>query len=290
MSGVQPDLGELEGPVLLFGGPYSNLQATLEMQSEATRRGIPPGNVICNGDIVAYCGQPSETVDLVRDWRIHVVLGNCEESLAEGADDCGCGFEKGSLCSALSDAWYRFADTRVNREQRLWMAGLPRSIRFRLGGKSFVVIHGGVSEISEFVFSSSSKLDKRDAIDSADADCIVGGHSGLPFGQALPGNTASDDERYWLNTGVIGMPANDGTPDGWYLLLTPNPAGDGVEAGWQRLHYDSESASDAMAAVGLDTPYRDALLNGLWPSMDVLPAAERAAQGQPIKLPPLHLR
>ncbi len=76
------ELGQLPSPLMLFGGPYSNLPATTALIGESQRLGIPPGQVICTGDIVAYCGNPEETVSLVRDWGCHIVMGNCEESLA----------------------------------------------------------------------------------------------------------------------------------------------------------------------------------------------------------------
>ena len=40
------ELGILTRPVLVFGGPYSNLQATLAIKAEAMRQGI--GSVLAN--------------------------------------------------------------------------------------------------------------------------------------------------------------------------------------------------------------------------------------------------
>lgn len=45
------------------------------------------------------------------------------------------------------------------------------------------------------------------------------------------------------------------------------------------LHYDAAGASAAMRTAGLHYGYAAALESGLWPSLDVLPAAERAATG-----------
>ena len=78
--------------MLIFGGPYSNLQATIAMQARAAELEIPAKRTLCTGDIVAYCAEPAETIDLIRSWGIHVVMGNCEESLAFSEPDCGCGF------------------------------------------------------------------------------------------------------------------------------------------------------------------------------------------------------
>src|SRR5262249_46662168 len=80
----------IDGPALIFGGPYSNLQATTAVLDAAARLGIPSSRVICTGDLVAYCGDPAAAIELVRAAGIHVVMGNCDEQLAVGAKDCGC--------------------------------------------------------------------------------------------------------------------------------------------------------------------------------------------------------
>src|SRR5262249_6191085 len=46
--------------------------------------------------------RPEETVSVLRDWGCHVIAGNCEEQLAAGGADCGCGFPEGSACDRLS--------------------------------------------------------------------------------------------------------------------------------------------------------------------------------------------
>src|SRR5690242_151043 len=76
-----------DAPLLIFGGPYSNLQATEAMLAEARRLGIPAGRTICTGDVVAYGADPCETVDAVRAAGIPVVMGNCDESLGTRSED-----------------------------------------------------------------------------------------------------------------------------------------------------------------------------------------------------------
>lgn len=272
------NLQYLDGTVLVFGGPYGNIQATQAMRSTADQLEIPAGNIICNGDLVAYCANPEETVDLIRDWGINVVQGNCEESIGSLSDDCGCGFESGSLCSALSEEWYNFSKAEVSIANQLWMAQLPRIIKFQIGKLRFAVIHGGVDDISEFLFASSPTKMKRNAINHLSVDCVIGGHCGVPFGQQV-------DTGYWLNTGVIGMPANDGTQDGWYLLL--ETSGNKIHSTWHRLPFDTNSASEAMRHAGLGQAYRKALVTGLWPSMDSLPKPEQESRGAPIAPDPL---
>ncbi|MEE8555017.1 MAG: metallophosphoesterase family protein, partial [bacterium] len=48
----------LEGPLLLFGDPYSNLPATRALLSAAAERGIPSNPIVCTGDVVACGAEP----------------------------------------------------------------------------------------------------------------------------------------------------------------------------------------------------------------------------------------
>src|SRR5262245_5861525 len=106
----------VEPPMLVFGGPYSNLRALLAMRMRASELNIPARCCICTGDVVAYCVEPEETITAIRDWGCHVVAGNCEERLAAGAADCGCGFQEGTECDRLAKGWYEFANSRVSAE------------------------------------------------------------------------------------------------------------------------------------------------------------------------------
>ncbi len=167
-------------PLLVFGGPYSNIRALDAMRRVADERRIPPARIICTGDVVAYCAEPEETVQAVRDWGCHVIAGNCEEQLAAGAADCGCGFEEGTACDLLAKGWYPFANARVSAGSRDWMASLPSSARFHWQGLDILVVHGGVEVVNQFIFASeTSVLDAQLA--KARADLVIAGHAGIPF-------------------------------------------------------------------------------------------------------------
>ncbi len=266
-------IGGDEGPLLVFGGPYSNLRATLAMRACAERAGIPAHRVICTGDVVAYAAEPEETVAAIRDWGCHVIAGNCEEQLAVGAADCGCGFEEGTACDLLAKGWYPFADARVSDDSRAWMCGLATHARFTFAGRSFLVVHGGVQTVNRFIFASDSAAL---AVELADARCdvVIAGHAGIPFIKRLGAQT-------WFNPGVIGMPANDGTTDVWYGLVTPSAAG--LDLTLERLAYDHASAAASMRRFAHVDSYARTLVTGLWPSLDVLPDIEKQRTGQRLR-------
>ncbi len=264
--------------LLVFGGPYSNLPALEAMRAKAAQLGISAAHTICTGDVVAYCAEPEETVAAIRAWGCHVIAGNCEEQLAANADDCGCGFADDTACHRAAKDWYSFARQRISADSRAWMAALPGHLAFMFAGHRVRVVHGGVARINRFVFASARAV-LAEELAAAAADVVVGGHAGLPFAAEVQG-------RVWFNPGAIGMPANDGTPDVWYGLMT-RVGGDLVLTA-HRLPYDHARASSSTVHAGHADGYAQALQSGLWPSLDVLPSAERAMTGQ--ALPKLSMR
>ena len=151
------DLGELSGDVLLFGGVYSNADALEALIKVAQDAGIPAQNAVCTGDIVAYCADAARSVRMIRDWGCPVLKGNCEEQLAADAPDCGCGYDEGSQCSLLSRAWYAHARATVPAEAKAWMGRLPDRIVFRHSGLRYAVVHGAASDISGFLWPTSTE-------------------------------------------------------------------------------------------------------------------------------------
>jgi predicted phosphodiesterase len=255
------DLGVIDAPVVLFGGPYSNLQATQALIAAAGAR-----RLVCTGDMVAYCADGNAVVEALGEAGADVVAGNCEKQLAVGADECGCGFGADSTCSLLARGWYAHAMATVSAASRAAMAACPDLAMFDHQGARVAVIHGGVTDVSAFLWPVSEDAAFMREIAALEAiagpvDVIVAGHSGIAFERQIGAHR-------WINAGAIGMPENDGSAQTRYVVL------DG-EARVERLSYDHTGAQDAMVRAGLTQGYHEALATGYWPSEDVLPMALR---------------
>ncbi len=264
------DLGSLSGPVMLFGGPYSNLSATRALVLEARRRDVASSNLICTGDVVAYGANPLATLDEIAAIGAVVVAGNVEKQLAAGAADCGCGFQPGSTCARLSDGWYPYAEAAVTGAWRDWMEALPDVAVFAHEGRRYAVIHGGFSDISRFLWPSSPDVAFQQDLTAIEAACgpvdgVIAGHCGLAFERVINGVA-------WINAGVIGLPPHDGRRSTRFVTL----AADGAHI--HRLTYDPTTDIQAMINAGLTQGYERTLSSGLWPSEDVLPQTLRRRQ------------
>jgi alkylhydroperoxidase/carboxymuconolactone decarboxylase family protein len=322
------NLGTLTGPVLIFGGAYSNLDALVAMQEEVERRGIPARNVICTGDTPGYCAEPQECLDLLENWGCHAIAGNVESNLVAGTDDCGCGFGDGSRCDMFAKLWYNYAAKHVTQRGLGFMAKLPDILRFKYAGRETVVLHGSPNNQSEFVWRSTAAAEKAQFCADAGAEVVVGGHCGLPFAHELAeaetpspppkaaaqltpnhktpsptpphgggalGNAARSNDQQpatnlqpatsnlqplWLNAGVIGMPANDGTPRTWFMVLNDAT---GFDYDFHPLNYDHRAAKSKMIDDRrLPVSYAATLTTGIWDNTEIMPPAEESREGIPL--------
>ncbi|MHA3978724.1 metallophosphoesterase family protein [Halovulum sp. GXIMD14794] len=258
------DIGALSGEVLIFGGPYSNLQATEALIACADALGIPPERMVCTGDVVAYAADPEAVVARIRALGCLVVAGNCEVQLGAGQSDCGCGFDDGSACDLLSRGWYAHADAALSEENRDWMRGLPDVLVFHHAGRRCAVVHGGGTANNRFLWPTTPDVELADEWAAVEAiagpvDRVISGHSGVPFVREV----GAGDR---INAGVIGMPPHDGAPETRFALIDTKGR---VEV--RKLSYDHSAARAAMEAAGLMQGYHAALTEGWWPSEDVLP-------------------
>jgi len=258
------DLGKLSGPIVLFGGPYSNKEA---LEALLIRYKQDQATFISTGDTVAYCADGQACIDLILKENIHVVAGNCEKELSQNSPQCGCGFDEGSACDLLSDGWYPHALKSISDASKLWMGNCPDAVVFEYAGRRYGVLHGGVSDLAKFLWSTSQDIEFMEEIglfqsSFGEVDTFISGHSGIAFERVVEG-------KLWINAGALGLPQNDGDTRTSFVVL------DGKVLSFERLDYDFETTAKRMEEVGLTQGYHETLRSGFWPSEDVLPAILR---------------
>ena len=268
-------------PLLLFGGVYSNFEAIETLHKIAKKEKIPASNIICTGDIVGYCADPEPTVQFIKKWGVHSIAGNVEIQLRNGDDGCGCDFTADSRCDFFARQWYPFAQKKVSAASIDYMQTLPEFLQFDYCGKRCTVVHGSFFQTSEFIFKSSPWEQKSSNFEATNSDVIISGHCGLPFNDVK-------NNQYWLNPGVIGMPANDGTTRVWYMIL--QPSADGFTFEHRSFEFDYDETFARMLEEELPLAYAKTLSSGLWDNNDILPAEETAAQGKKLEFPTFHFQ
>ena len=79
------------------------------------------------------------------------------------------------------------------------------------------------------------------------------------------------------------MPANDGTSRVWFSTIRLDLQ-EQIVIEHHNLNYNALAAQKSMLSNGLSQGYHQTLIDGLWPSMDVLPDKEKSLSGQAIVL------
>lgn len=247
--------------LLVFGGVYSNLAALKALKRWADSNDYSSNSIVCTGDVVAYCAESKECADFVADWQIHCIAGNVEIQLRNREEDCGCNFNENSSCDIHSQRWYPFAQQQMSEENLQWMEVLPNQLVLEFGGERWGVAHGSVSETSRFVYLSSPWEEKRQEMELLGVEKMLAGHCGVPF-------LDQKDSSAWINSGALGMPANDGTQDVWFATI--EKIDKGFEVNFHRLAYDWKATQEKMIAANLPSVYAKTLESGLWDSTEVL--------------------
>jgi hypothetical protein len=144
---------------------------------------------------------------------------------------------------------------------------LPGEIRFDIAGKRVLCCHGSPRKMNEFLWESTTPTHLLEKFcDDFSADVIVATHTGLPWTRRLLG------DRLFINSGVLGRPANDGTTQVGYTILDGKR---GTE--YIRLEYDHEALAREMEAESLPAAFVETIRTGWWTTcLEILPAKERA--------------
>jgi predicted phosphodiesterase len=269
------DLGVRSGKLLFFGGVYSNLQSLQSLKQWAEQNEYLPENVFCTGDILGYCAQPLECIALLKEWNINSIAGNVELQIRNDKDECGCDFTSGGRCDLFSRTWYSYIQSKVNNEAKEWLKKLPEFIKLKYHNNAITIVHGSWFNTSEFIFKSTPWQKKKENFESTQSNIIIAGHCGLPFADVM-------EDKFWLNPGVIGMPANDGTPRVWFLTM--DDSGGEVKFKFHFLDYDHQTASKLMLQSNLPASYANTLLTGIWDNCEIMPEEETKQQGLPLHL------
>ena len=269
------DIGKLSGKVLLFGGVYSNLQALEALIAVAESEGIPSENCICTGDIIGYCAQPEETMQTFKNWKARSIVGNVEIQLRDDEDDCGCDFREGSRCDGFSQQWYPYAKSKLSKASLNYLQTLPDHITFNYGNQKISVVHGSYFNVSEFIFKSTDWATKLPNFEALQSDIIIAGHCGLPF-------IDEQNDKFWINPGVIGMPANDGKPNVWFAILEDSVKP--LQVNFRKLDYNHLLTNKLMLNGLLPESYAKTIISGIWDNMEILPEAEKQQQGKVLEL------
>jgi putative phosphoesterase len=215
---------------LVLSDIHGNLAALEAVAAE------PHDLLICLGDLVGYGPQPGPCVRWVRDHAALVVQGNHDRALGDGSR-AGCRAEFQWLADALAP----LGQAQLSREERAYLAGLPRSAVREVDGSRCLLVHATPSDpLYRYLGLDPAAWEAE--VKSLDVHLVLVGHTHLQFDLPLRG-------KHVVNPGSVGQP-KDGDPRAAYAVLENGACRLG------RRPYDVERTVAELQETGVD---RDAV-------------------------------
>jgi predicted phosphodiesterase len=251
--------------IAVFGGVYNNYLALDAALRDIRSRGVEA--VYCLGDLGAFGPHPDRVFPLLHEQGVLCIQGNYDNSLANGLDDCQCGYTdpRDNHFARIS---YRYTFANTSAANRAWMGTLPPQRRLTLGRYRLLLCHGSPRRMNEFLWESTTSNAFLDHLmREHDVDVILTTHTGIKWHRSLPG------DRHLVNVGVLGRPENDGRTNVWYVLLEARPE---FRVEFVPVLYAHERLAREMREEGLPEEFIETVLTGWWTTcLEVLPAKER---------------
>ena len=280
------------GRIAVFGGVYNNRFGLEALLDDARSRGAEA--VYCLGDLGGFGPNPEAVWPLLESGGVRTIQGNYEQSLAADRSDCNCGYTdpRDNHFAHLS---YSYTERHCSPEFKAYMDQLPARRRVRVGDRELLLVHGSPRTVNECLFASTTSTAYLEALcDENRCDGILCTHTGLRWYRRLPSG------RDVVNVGVIGRPANDGSTNVWYAILSADDGGSakgtgsadsggsagsggsvnggGLHVELVPLEYDHDSLAADMRREQLPEEFVETILTGWWTTcLEILPAKERAA-------------
>ena len=249
----------------ILGGIYSNhlaLRAALDdIESRAIKR------IYCLGDLGAFGPNPDKVFPLLDGAGVRTIQGNYDNSIGNRLEDCQCGYTD-PRDNYFAKVSYQYTYAHTSETHKDWMRELPESIRLGLGGKTLLLCHGSPRRMNEFLWESTSPTHFLERLcKQYEADVILATHTGIHWRRTL------DAGREFINVGVLGRPANDGTPRVWYTVLSCNGE---LDVEFVPVSYDHSALAREMREERLPEEFIETVATGWWTTcLEVLPAKER---------------
>ncbi len=249
----------------VFGGVYNNHLSLTAVLDDAAARGCT--RAYCLGDLGGFGPHPDLVFPILQSRGVSVMQGNYDHSIGHALPDCGCGYTdpRDNHYARLS---YDYTLQKTSLKWRPYLRALPSEIRESWAGRRVLMAHGSPRRVNEFLWESTSPdAFLRRLLDSSAADVLMVTHSGIPWMRRL-------DDKWVVNVGAIGRPANDGRTEVWYAVVT---IADVISVELVPVAYEWQRLARQMRDEGIADEFIRTIETGWWTTcLEILPAKERS--------------
>jgi len=225
--------------IAVIADVHANLEAL-----EAVLRHVEGLDLYCLGDLVDYGANPNEVIAILRGSGARTVMGNHDSAALTGDTSLF------NPAAAMSSMWTR---TRLSRESREYLEGLPEEMRTRFEGVDAYFVHGSADDhLWEYIDPRTDSDLFGHFLDKLRVQLIGLGHTHVPY-------VWKEDRGIVFNPGSVGQP-RDGDRRASYAIVSVD--GLELEVEVKRVEYDIGGAAAKIRGAGLPASHADRLASG----------------------------
>ncbi|MEN8208386.1 MAG: YfcE family phosphodiesterase [Candidatus Fermentibacteria bacterium] len=228
-------------------GNLPGLEASLEVFAE---EGVD--QIVCLGDLTQFGPFPVEVIDLMQSNDIDTVQGNCDRAVAKGRDDTGDVFENvhwDNLASELLE-WTK---DQLTPQQKRYLKKLPSELRFNVGSRRILCVHGLPGNICGNIQRNVSKEVYDYLFSRNSCDILILGHTHEMLLQ-------SRGSRLIINPGSVGGGTLPG--EAAVAVLEINEENTTASVCWHRVPFDTDLFEKKYRHEGLPETFLKCILLG----------------------------
>lgn len=180
---------------------HGNLDALKAVLEDAKKEGAD--RIFICGDLAMAGSQPSETIDFLIDLSkkedVTFIQGNTDEMIVKAVGEDR---EKYTPANEIMANALFYAQEVLNDEQKEFLASLPFAHTETIGLIDVLFVHGSPRRNNEDILPEQSVEKIKEIIQDAEEDLIFCGHTHMPAGYQLEGQTV-------VNVGSVGRPFSE---------------------------------------------------------------------------------
>jgi diadenosine tetraphosphatase ApaH/serine/threonine PP2A family protein phosphatase len=221
---------------------HSNLEALTAVLEDAKKQNID--DYVCVGDIVGYCANPNECIDIIRDLSRNSIAGNHDFGV--------CSLTDITFFNDFAKRAIEWTKKVIKVDHLSFLKSLPLSCEI----EDLLFVHSSPSSPDTWNYVLSMYDAKREFDFFSNQICFIG-HSHQPvtfsvnskneLGSSIENMIEiSKNKRYIINAGSVGQP-RDGNPKASYCIYDSKEG----TVSFKRIPYDIESTQEKIIKAGL---------------------------------------
>ena len=206
--------------LVVLSDVHGNCLALVTVLEDVKKTGYD--HIVCNGDMIQSGPQPHETVQLLREMKCSIVMGNSDAWLMTGVEtDAHLIAEERRKKLDIVRAW---SLSKLNEEDRAFINAFQPTVTVESGHRrNLLAFHGSPTSFDQFLLPSTPEDEFQEILKPYAKDILTGGHMHLQYTRRL-----RDSQNFFFNPGSVGVAYNHeqsgdkGFLDPWaeYAILT----------------------------------------------------------------------